>query len=1070
MKLVNTPLIQGLKAVYNHESLEYITNTFLSSIQENFLLMSVRDIESRTNILNMWCAFLKQEVTDYFNVSPTERKYHEDISFTLKDSSQKIIIREWQRSQENGIEIYSQKDEHSHFLSNITISYDGFCPFKQNLYKITQNGNLITVEWSFNPSDKDKKKWRKITFKLTDTQETIDINKVSHDVVNLVLSYLNEVSLSTNLKVTKKMYYERICKMLPYEKDKGDKNTLYEHLFQLRDLFNNRSTKGEAGTDYIIYRCISIILQNYSYPRNFNAVLNYEELFAVCSLYKHRLHELEKDANHNFEGSDINIELFKEVLDMYISYCSKDSGNFVGKGSIILSDKEYNPREASKMNHLKSTVALLSTYYFLSNPEELKNFCFGANIHFTDSLINTSVHPSYLLSDQYNFYKNIYSSIQTSSFSFRLFPNAVEKMKTNYIRKGSCFEIDKQLEKSDVNYGAISEVIKSIINQSEGVDVPISTEILSAVKKDGAQGEDYVLEVIDTLEVEILAACKKNIFCKTFVDKDDVEAIQKYILLNVQFNDNKYIIQNNLISVYHHISDTLRAYIHFNSWDYQKGEPPTTKDLLHELSSLASYLLNHAIESHYNSNPREAARLWRWEDIPEEMQTNKDTFIKLGIIRRSREKEGMYEFENQCCRLVLAALGQKCDNSQDALEHIDSFLIFYSAIAVDGTKNHLEYHMDDASIYITMFLLSLSEEKRDELITEMCFIAKSSISPGDRIKQEAYIFCLSLLLVQSQYQPSSKIRKSIFELFECNIYHDQILAFNDLKYKDPYYSEYPQYVFSKSLVFEENDERTYPPYYIYLLATTAPKLIGERKPEGVITFNAEAIEGADKIFDSFLRIQYLTWMPSSTRKITISEDNLLPLLNQSKKILVDSLESTPNKDTMKITYGLQALFMALSNVERVVPGNTQRWDTETKEILFECLIFSEYYQRKYNRFYNSDDISKGRFWMQCGGFRYIASLNIDISANEFPIVFLDERISHIVYPVFAEALKLEKNAQNWRFFYMLVRLLGCSDCFDYYEEFGKPIDIPKLNPLCKMDDIFMRYDNMAQWMESQHYV
>ena len=108
--------------------------------------------------------------------------------------------------------------------------------------------------------------------------------------------------------------------------------------------------------------------------------------------------------------------------------------------------------------------------------------------------------------------------------------------------------------------------------------------------------------------------------------------------------------------------------------------------------------------------------------------------------------------------------------------------------------------------------------------------------------------------------------------------------------------------------------------------------------------------------------------------------------------------------------------------------------------------------------------------MQCGGFRYIASLNIDISANEFPIVFLNERTSHIVYPVFAEALKLEKNAQNWRFFYMLVRLLGCSDCFDYYKEIGKPIDIPKLDPSCTMDDIFMRYDNMAQWMESQHYV
>ena len=319
-----------------------------------------------------------------------------------------------------------------------------------------------------------------------------------------------------------------------------------------------------------------------------------------------------------------------------------------------------------------------------------------------------------------------------------MFPKVAETIKTNRNQKGICEEIDKQLEKSDINYDLIRKRIEYIINQSEGITVPVSTKILRDARNHRVHCESYVFTVIKDLQAAILANGQNNLFCKTFIERDNVEAIRKYILLNVQLNEDQYTIQNNLTAVYHHIANTLTENI--DRWDYQKGDPPTAKDLLHELSSLASYLLKHAIASGEDSNAREAARLWRWEDIPEEMQTNKDTFIKLGIIRRSREKEGMYEFENQCCRLVLAALGQKCDNSQDALEHIDSFLIFYSAIAVDGTKNHLEYHMDDASIYITMFLLSLSEEKRDELITEMCFIAKSSISPGDRIKQEAYIF------------------------------------------------------------------------------------------------------------------------------------------------------------------------------------------------------------------------------------------------------------------------------------------------------------------------------------------
>ena len=1087
MKSANTPLIQGLNSVHNNVKsdidISCISN-FLYVIQNSFLSLSMNANapETRTNVLKIWHAFLKKEVEDYFDgISKNKREYHEDISFSLKNSSEKIIIREWLRSKECGIEIYTERDEKSHcFLGDITIGYDGFCPFEQNLYEIVQNGNMITVKWSTNPSEKNKTKWRKKTFKVTDAQEVPEIKETSKKIVDLVLSYLNDVPLSKDLKIIKKNCHKEISEQFSHKKDdkkdfsygkgENDKNTLHEHLFQLCDLFVTRSKEGEFGTEYIIHRCISIILQNYAYPRNPGAVLNYSELFAVYALYQHRLNESKKGTDHSFEESDINVDLFKEVLDMYVSYCSKDRGNFIGKGSIILSDKEYNPREASKMNHLKSTIALFSTYYFLSNPEILKAFCSGADIHFTDSLITSSVDPYSLRANQYNFYQSIYASIQASDYNFRLFPAVVEKMKTNYIRKGPCLEIDKQLEKPNVNYPLIGELIQSIINQSEGVSVPISEGILSAVKKQKAQGEFYVLEVINTLEEEILAACEKNIFCKTFIEKDDVEAIRKYILLNAQLNGNEYTIQNNLVSVYYHISDTLKAHIYSDGWDYQKGDPPTTKDLLRELSSFASYLLKRAMESH----DRDAARLWRWEDVPKEMQTNKDTFIALGIIRNSPEEEGTYEFENQSCRLVLAAMGKECDNSQEALKHIDSFLRFYSDIAIEGTKNHLNYHMDDASIYITMFLLSLSEEKRDPLITEMCTVAKSSISPSERVMQEAYIFCLSLLLVQTKYQPTSKNRKNIFELYESNIYHDQILAFNDLKHKDPYYTAYPKFVFSKSLSFDEN-LKTAPPYYVYLLATTVPELIGERiskKTVRLLNFNAQEIiaKGTHTIFKSFLRLQYLTWTAPSTSKITICKDDLLQLLIEAKKILVNSLESTPSADTMKITYGLQALLMALSNVERAVPGSTQAWDAETKKVLFECLILSEYFQRKHNRFYNApmSKESKGRLWLQCGGFRYIATLNI--STDRSPVALLDEKTSKIVYPVFVEALKFEKDAQNWRFFYMLVRLLGYSNFFQHCEQSGTAIDIPKPDSSWKTDAIFMRYDNMDEWLKQQRYV
>jgi hypothetical protein len=97
----------------------------------------------------------------------SEREYYDDIYFTLQDASEKLIIKEWSFLLGSGSEVYYQKgDDDPILLGKTTGGDDGFCPFKEGLYEITQDGRSVTVKWCFRPSDKDTSNWRSETFEL----------------------------------------------------------------------------------------------------------------------------------------------------------------------------------------------------------------------------------------------------------------------------------------------------------------------------------------------------------------------------------------------------------------------------------------------------------------------------------------------------------------------------------------------------------------------------------------------------------------------------------------------------------------------------------------------------------------------------------------------------------------------------------------------------------------------------------------------------------------------------------------------------------------------------------------
>ena len=102
-----------------------------------------------------------------FGGCSSEREYYDDIYITLQDPSEKIIIKEWSYLQGSGIEVYYQKGDAEPILLGKTLGGDdGFCPFKEGLYELTQDGNSVIIKWCFRPSENDKDDWKSKTFEL----------------------------------------------------------------------------------------------------------------------------------------------------------------------------------------------------------------------------------------------------------------------------------------------------------------------------------------------------------------------------------------------------------------------------------------------------------------------------------------------------------------------------------------------------------------------------------------------------------------------------------------------------------------------------------------------------------------------------------------------------------------------------------------------------------------------------------------------------------------------------------------------------------------------------------------
>lgn len=77
------------------------------------------------------------------------REYFDDIVIELQDREGVLIIKEWEFLHGSGAEIYYRyKGQKTILLGKTVGGDDGYCPFKNGNYEITQNADSIVISLS----------------------------------------------------------------------------------------------------------------------------------------------------------------------------------------------------------------------------------------------------------------------------------------------------------------------------------------------------------------------------------------------------------------------------------------------------------------------------------------------------------------------------------------------------------------------------------------------------------------------------------------------------------------------------------------------------------------------------------------------------------------------------------------------------------------------------------------------------------------------------------------------------------------------------------------------------------
>ena len=87
----------------------------------------------------------------------SNREYYDDIVIELQDREGVLVIKEWEFLHGSGAEIYYRYKGQKPILLGKTVGGDdGYCPFKNGNYEITQNADSVDISLSGSDLDECK--------------------------------------------------------------------------------------------------------------------------------------------------------------------------------------------------------------------------------------------------------------------------------------------------------------------------------------------------------------------------------------------------------------------------------------------------------------------------------------------------------------------------------------------------------------------------------------------------------------------------------------------------------------------------------------------------------------------------------------------------------------------------------------------------------------------------------------------------------------------------------------------------------------------------------------------------
>jgi len=304
-----------------------------------------------------------------------------------------------------------------------------------------------------------------------------------------------------------------------------------------------------------------------------------------------------------------------------------------------------------------------------------------------------------------------------------------------------------------------------------------------------------------------------------------------------------------------------------------------------------------------------------------------------------------------------------------------------------------------------VLLNTLTHEKRKMILEDLCRIAGDA-SVGNRRMQEKAIALLSYYLVESAEMTGIQ-RDQIFRAaYSRDMYSIQENLWEYLRESCPFYKKTVAESLEQACTFDEEQQYArQDPNYIFLgwdVGNTSNR--------------------HKKFLRDSCRFQHQSWFGNSARGWNYEE------VFRSIETAVKKLEEDNKDDVLYYVYGLNLLFLSLSNIRLRrcdahfrMEKDVENMIIENRDFLLKAAVLCDFMTRKYNSVYNTCDSRRWKtdLFLLSGGVRFLCLYNDLLAAAEVSMS-----------PDMTEAYQCWYASESGRWKVLMTRLLAYTDFFE----------------------------------------